>query len=94
MNYTMIDPGRELFDIEYRTWDEEIFAKGVELVKNYLKYDDKNYLKYDDLYIAWTDFSITIGEVDDEHGYNLNDIAQALEDLGFRGKWAQYREAA
>lgn len=86
MNYTMIEPGRELFDIEYRTWDEEIFAKGVELVKNYRKYDD--------LYIAWTDFSITIGEVDDEHGYNLNDIAQALEDLGFRGKWAQYREAA
>ena len=87
MNYTMIDPGRELFDIEYRTWDEEIFAKGVELVKDYIN-------EHDDVGVLIGNYTIIIGEVDDEHGYNLNDIAQALEDLGFRGKWAQYREAA
>jgi len=87
MNYTMIDPGRELFDIEYRTWDEEILAKGVELVKDYTH-------KHDDLKVLIGNYTIIIGEVDDIHGYNLNDIAQALEDLGFRGKWAQSREAA
>ena len=87
MNYTMIDPGRELFDIEYRTWDEEIFAKGVELVKDYTH-------KHDDLKVLIGNYTIIIGEVDDINGYNLNDIAQALEDLGFRGKWAQSREAA
>lgn len=85
MNYTMIESGRELFDIEYRTWDEEIFAKGVELVKDYTE-------KHDDVEVLIGNYTIIIGEVDDIHGYNLNDIAQALEDLGFRGKWAQYRE--
>ena len=87
MSESMIEPGRELFDIEYRTWDEEIFAKGVELVKDYTH-------KHDDLKVLIGNYTIIIGEVDDIHGYNLNDIAQALEDLGFRGKWAQYREAA
>jgi hypothetical protein len=87
MSESMIEPGRELFDIEYRTWDEEIFAKGVELVKDYIH-------EHDDVGVLIGNYTIIIGEVDDIHGYNLNDIAQALEDLGFRGKWAQYREAA
>tara|TARA_R110002012_G_scaffold272981_1_gene458754 strand:+ start:15418 stop:15693 length:276 start_codon:yes stop_codon:yes gene_type:complete len=84
--YSLVKPELELFDIEYRTWDEEILAKGIELIKDYVH-------KYDDLYIACTDFQIIIGEVDDIHGYNLNDIAQELEDLGFHGKFAQYRAA-
>jgi hypothetical protein len=84
--YSLVKSGFELFDIEYRTWDEETLAKGVELIKDYVQ-------KHDGLIAACTDFQIIIGEVDDIHGYNLNDIAQELEDLGFRGKWAQYRAA-
>ena len=83
-----------MFDMVYRTRDPEIFKKGQALVKEYVNSLDFE-ISGDDLSIIDDPMQISMGDVGgDTNRFNLNNIALQLEELGFFGKGAAYREVS
>lgn len=82
--------GYEIIDFELRTRDADLFAKGQEIVNEYISANP-----------VWENCQLFINDPmtvgiypQDSTGAAFNEIVLKLESLGFFGKAAGYREAA
>ena len=96
---TLVESGMSIVDFEVRTRDEEIFEQGKNLIDLYVEQNEE--LEGCQLII---DDPMTVGlyPSHDENGnlftadnpspYHFDELVQELEDIGFYGKAAGYRE--
>ena len=99
---TLVSEGMNIIDFEVRTRDEEIFAVGKDIIEQYVAHHPE--LEGCQLYI---DDPMTVGlypshdedgnmyhGVDNPSPYNFDKLVQSLEEVGFYGKAAGYKEVA
>ena len=99
---TLVSEGMNIIDFEVRTRDEEIFAVGIDMIEQYVALNPE--LEGCQLYI---DDPMTVGlypshdedgnmyhGVDNPSPYNFDKLVQSLEEVGFYGKAAGYKEVA
>ena len=96
---TLVEKGMSIVDFEVRTRDEEIFEQGKNLIDLYVEQNEE--LEGCQLII---DDPMTVGlypshdengnlfSVDNPSPYHFDELVQELEDIGFYGKAAGYRE--
>jgi hypothetical protein len=96
---TLVESGMSIVDFEVRTRDEEIFEQGKNLIDLYVEQNEE--LEGCQLII---DDPMTVGlypshdengnlfSVDNPSPYHFDELVQELEDIGFYGKAAGYRE--
>ena len=97
---TLVEPGMHIIDFEVRTRDEEIFKVGKDMIEQYVALNPE--LEGCQLYI---NDPMTVGlypshNEDGElyHGetnpspFNFDKLVQSLEEVGFYGKAAGFRE--
>ena len=97
---TLVEEGMNIIDFEVRTKDEEIFKVGKDMIEQYVELNPE--LEGCQLYI---DDPMTVGlypshdedgnmyhGVDNPSPYNFDKLVQSLEEVGFYGKAAGYRE--
>ena len=97
---TLVEEGMEIVDFEVRTRDEEIFAVGKDMIEQYVELNPE--LEGCQLYIS-DPMTVGLYPSHDENGnlysgndnpspYNFDKLVQSLEEVGFYGKAAGYRE--
>ena len=97
---TLVEPGMHIIDFEVRTRDEEIFAVGKDMIEQYVALNPE--LEGCQLYIN-DPMTVGLYPSHDENGnlysgndnpspYNFDKLVQSLEEVGFYGKAAGYRE--
>ena len=99
---TLVSEGMNIIDFEVRTRDEEILAVGKDMIEQYVDHHPE--LEGCQLYI---DDPMTVGldpshdedgnmyhGVDNPSPYNFDKLVQSLEEVGFYGKAAGYKEVA
>lgn len=99
---TLVSEGMNIIDFEVRTRDEEIFAVGKDMIEQYVALNPE--LEGCQLYIS---DPMTVGlypshdedgnmyhGVDNPSPYNFDKLVQSLEEVGFYGKAAGYKEVA
>ena len=97
---TLVNEGMSIIDFEVRTRDEEIFEQGKFLIEQYV---DQNpelegcQLIIDDpmtvgLYPSHDENGNMYHGVDNPSPYHFDELVKELEDMGFYGKAAGYRE--
>ena len=97
---TLVSEGMNIIDFEVRTRDEEIFAVGKDMIEQYVALNPE--LEGCQLYI---DDPMTVGlypshdedgnmyhGVDNPSPYHFDKLVLSLEEVGFYGKAAGYRE--
>ena len=96
---TLVEEGMEIVDFEVRTRDEEIFAVGKDMIEQYVELNPE--LEGCQLYI---DDPMTVGlypshdkngklyNADNPSPYGFNKLVQSLEEIGFYGKAAGFKE--
>ena len=82
---TLVNEGMNIIDFEVRTRDEEIFAVGKDMIEQYVALNPE--LEGCQLYI---NDPMTVGF--NPSPYNFDKLVQSLEEVGFYGKAAGYRE--
>ena len=94
--------GHEIIDFELRTRDEELFEKGKQIVNEYIEANPK--WEFCQLFIN-DPMTVGLYPSHDENGnlysgndnpspYNFDKLVQSLEEVGFYGKAAGYREVS
>ena len=97
---TLVSEGMNIIDFEVRTRDEEVFEQGKLLIDHYV---DQNpelegcQLIIDDpmtvgLYPSHDEDGNMYHGVDNPSPYSFDELVKELEDMGFYGKAAGYRE--
>jgi hypothetical protein len=97
---TLVNEGMSIIDFEVRTRDEEIFEQGKFLIDHYV---DQNpelegcQLIIDDpmtvgLYPSHDENGNLYSGIDNPSPYHFDELVKELEDMGFYGKAAGYRE--
>ena len=97
---TLVNEGMSIIDFEVRTRDEEIFEQGKLLIDQYV--DQNPELEGCQLIIS-DPMTVGLYPSHDENGeiyngetnpspYNFDKLVQSLEEVGFYGKAAGYRE--
>ena len=97
---TLVEPGMHIIDFEVRTRDEEIFAVGKDMIEQYVALNPE--LEGCQLYIN-DPMTVGLYPSHDENGelyngetnpspFNFDKLVQSLEEVGFYGKAAGYRE--
>ena len=99
---TLVESEMSIIDFEVRTRDEEIFAVGKDMIEQFVALNPE--LEGCQLYI---DDPMTVGlypshdedgnmyhGVDNPSPYNFDKLVQSLEEVGFYGKAAGYKEVA
>ena len=97
---TLVEPGMHIVDFEVRTRDEELFAVGKDMIEQYVALNPE--LEGCQLYIN-DPMTVGLYPSHDENGnlyngktnpspYNFDKLVQSLEEVGFYGKAAGYRE--
>ena len=96
---TLVEEGMEIVDFEVRTRDEEIFAVGKDMIEQYIELNPE--LEGCQLYI---DDPMTVGlypshdkngklyNADNPSPYGFNKLVQSLEEIGFYGKAAGFKQ--
>ena len=96
---TLVEEGMEIVDFEVRTRDEEIFAVGKDMIEQYVELNPE--LEGCQLYI---DDPMTVGlypsydkngklyNADNPSPYGFNKLVQSLEEIGFYGKAAGFKQ--
>ena len=96
---TLVEEGMEIVDFEVRTRDEEIFAVGKDMIEQYIELNPE--LEGCQLYI---NDPMTVGlypshdkngklyNADNPSPYGFNKLVQSLEEIGFYGKAAGFKE--
>ena len=99
---TLVEEGMVIVDFEVRTKDEEIFSVGKDMIEQYVALNPE--LEGCQLYI---NDPMTVGlypshdekgnlyeNADNPSPYNFDKLVQSLEEVGFYGKAAGYREVS
>ena len=97
---TLVEPGMHIIDCEVRTRDEEIFAVGKDMIEQYVALNPE--LEGCQLYIN-DPMTVGLYPSHNENGelyhgetnpspFNFDKLVQSLEEVGFYGKAAGYRE--
>ena len=96
---TLVESGMEIVDFEVRTRDEKIFAIGKDMIEQYVELNPE--LEGCQLYIN-DPMTVGLYPSDDENGklynadnpspYGFNKLVQSLEEIGFYGKAAGFKE--
>ena len=96
---TLVEEGMEIVDFEVRTRDEEIFAVGKDMIEQYVELNPE--LEGCQLYI---NDPMTVGlypshdkngklyNADNPSPYGFNKLVQSLEEIGFYGKAAGFKQ--
>ena len=97
---SLVEAGLEIIDFEVRCKDEDVFEQGKMLIENYV--DQNPELKGCELIID-DPMSVGLCPSHDEDGnmydaknvspYFFNELVKELEDLGFFGKFAEYKDS-
>ena len=96
---TLVEEGMEIVDFEVRTRDEEIFAVGKDMIEQYIELNPE--LEGCQLYIS-DPMTVGLYPSHDENGklynadnpspYGFNKLVQSLEEIGFYGKAAGFKQ--
>ena len=96
---TLVEEGMEIVDFEVRTRDEEIFAVGKDMIEQYVELNPE--LEGCQLYIS-DPMTVGLYPSHDENGklynadnpspYGFNKLVQSLEEIGFYGKAAGFKQ--
>ena len=97
---TLVEAGMHIIDFEVRTRDEEIFKVGKDMIEQYVELNPE--LEGCQLYIN-DPMTVGLYPSHDENGelyngetnpspFNFDKLVQSLEEVGFYGKAAGYRE--
>lgn len=97
---SLVNEGLNIIDFEVRCKDEEIFAVGKDMIEQFVALNPE--LEGCQLYI---DDPMTVGlypshdengdmyhGVDNPSPYNFDTLVQSLEEVGFYGKFASYKQ--
>ena len=96
---TLVESGMEIVDFEVRTRDEKIFAIGKDMIEQYVELNPE--LEGCQLYIN-DPMTVGLYPSHDENGklynadnpspYGFNKLVQSLEEIGFYGKAAGFKQ--
>ena len=96
---TLVNEGMHIIDFEVRTRDEELFAVGKDMIEQYVALNPE--LEGCQLYIN-DPMTVGLYPSHDENGelynadnpspYGFNKLVQSLEEIGFYGKAAGFKE--
>ena len=97
---TLVEPGMSIIDFEVRTKDADIFEQGKNLIDLYVEQNEELegcQLIIDDpmtvgLYPSHDENGNLYSGNDNPSPYHFDELVQELEDIGFYGKAAGYRE--
>ena len=96
---TLVEEGMEIVDFEVRTRDEEIFAVGKDMIEQYIELNPE--LEGCQLYIndpmtvvlyPSNDENWKLYNADNPSPYGFNKLVQSLEEIGFYGKAAGFKQ--